>query len=627
VFTECQQKVQNIEQSLESKRLQSAQTAQIQKSIRELYFQQQVHNIMVDTLDKIEYICTVPNLLDLLLNNRQYLHAVRLIQATLGLLSSPNLMNIDALQDIRKDILARRNALQDTLIDELHQVVYKAEDELDIKAKADEKRNSDRTDSLVLLANRKKSPQKTSRRSRSRVRDRTSKSSVYGIHNFSPTRSPEASPLRGRNALSPVQSSPQRLVENSKRYGQRGSVVGSDSIDLSSDSVKNPIQTKLQIATILTFETDKDLLIWTGKDREGSDTEVLYNSEEIDDFVRSPESMPDLFIAILIESLFRLGRLPSLVTSLIRRLSKEIKKSLEILCNQFRESIVSQKSDESSPESRTDSERIVELMESCFKYCTRILKHHQLIYRLVTARDSSAVSLGSGNVKVNRMEATPINPSKQDQKGQGDHSLFEAQARFSADHAVSPKRAYESESDYSISLAWEVIQSELCAIINEYVTVHQHNFTEMQITEMHKILNMDSLQFSFQSASIPSSAKMKYVGSKAAVQGKQPKFANTSVSIQSSRWIQSSPYLITSMYRSIVQFTDLASSMMNLSSNESNTGVLRSFVNDFIKVQFIPRVKQDINMSINEIFGGNLAFAIKVRSLIILILNSWCFFL
>ena len=111
---------QNVMQR--SKRLLAGNAQQ--QNLANLYYQSMVHKKTLELLDKMDFLLGVPKQLDVFVNNRQYLHAVHLLIGSLALMASAEMNGIEALQDLHDELLARRNILQDILIEELNTVIY-----------------------------------------------------------------------------------------------------------------------------------------------------------------------------------------------------------------------------------------------------------------------------------------------------------------------------------------------------------------------------------------------------------------------------------------------------------------------------------------------------------------------
>lgn len=84
------------------------------------------HRQVLGTLDKIEYVLSVPRQLDAFLRRRQYLHAVYVLTATIELLVDPELEGVEGLRELYEDLCLRKDAVKELLIDQLHTLIYSA---------------------------------------------------------------------------------------------------------------------------------------------------------------------------------------------------------------------------------------------------------------------------------------------------------------------------------------------------------------------------------------------------------------------------------------------------------------------------------------------------------------------
>jgi hypothetical protein len=67
---------------------------------------------MLEILYKINYLTSVPAQLAELMARRQFLRAVRLLSHTISLLCGDDLSEVNALQELREDMLTRKAAVQ-----------------------------------------------------------------------------------------------------------------------------------------------------------------------------------------------------------------------------------------------------------------------------------------------------------------------------------------------------------------------------------------------------------------------------------------------------------------------------------------------------------------------------------
>ena len=136
-FTAAQNLIISIQKNMQhSKRLLLGNTQS--SNLQNLYYQSIMHKKVLDILDKMEFILSVPKRLDEFIKQKKFLHTVYLLIGTLGLLTHADINGIEALQDIHDELLSKRNIIQDLLIDEITEVLYKPnkkEDEVDAELK------------------------------------------------------------------------------------------------------------------------------------------------------------------------------------------------------------------------------------------------------------------------------------------------------------------------------------------------------------------------------------------------------------------------------------------------------------------------------------------------------------
>jgi hypothetical protein len=123
-FADSQRLVRQLQETLsESKRLLSARNVKL----KEYHFDSCKARALNDILDKMRYVVEVPHWLDHFLARKQYVHLVVLLQHTLSLLVSEDLVAVDGLLELREEILVRKHFVQQFLLEELHRIIYAKE--------------------------------------------------------------------------------------------------------------------------------------------------------------------------------------------------------------------------------------------------------------------------------------------------------------------------------------------------------------------------------------------------------------------------------------------------------------------------------------------------------------------
>ncbi|KAI8991536.1 Sec8 exocyst complex component-specific domain-containing protein [Mycotypha africana] len=89
-----------------------------------LWYKSQQYKEMLSILETIEELRTTPEKIDALMENKQVLSASKLVSRSLKQAMNKDMMQIGALDDIRRNLKSQKNLLYDTLIEELHNHLY-----------------------------------------------------------------------------------------------------------------------------------------------------------------------------------------------------------------------------------------------------------------------------------------------------------------------------------------------------------------------------------------------------------------------------------------------------------------------------------------------------------------------
>ena len=123
-FSESQKLVRKLHETLsESKRLLQSRN----QNLADYYFQNRMSAKMKEILEKIQYVLETPAWIQSYMDRKQYVHAVVLLQHTLALLVSEDLVGVDGLLELREEILVRKHFMQQFLVEELHRIIYAKE--------------------------------------------------------------------------------------------------------------------------------------------------------------------------------------------------------------------------------------------------------------------------------------------------------------------------------------------------------------------------------------------------------------------------------------------------------------------------------------------------------------------
>ncbi|KAI0785469.1 Sec8 exocyst complex component-specific domain-containing protein [Irpex lacteus] len=79
---------------------------------------------MLRILDQIEYLRSVPDVLESLISEKRLLQAAVLLVRSLKLINKQDMLDIGALSDLRSDLTSQETIIRDILVDELHSHLY-----------------------------------------------------------------------------------------------------------------------------------------------------------------------------------------------------------------------------------------------------------------------------------------------------------------------------------------------------------------------------------------------------------------------------------------------------------------------------------------------------------------------
>lgn len=90
-----------------------------QDDLRKLWIEGVEHKKILRLLDEIEEVKAAPENIEQFMKQKYYLHATKLILKVLGMLNG-ELLKVEALHDIRNELLNRKIRMHEGFIDELH---------------------------------------------------------------------------------------------------------------------------------------------------------------------------------------------------------------------------------------------------------------------------------------------------------------------------------------------------------------------------------------------------------------------------------------------------------------------------------------------------------------------------
>ncbi|KAK5627215.1 hypothetical protein RRF57_002930 [Xylaria bambusicola] len=92
--------------------------------LKKLYKSSQMYDDVLQTLNELEDLRTVPDQLEARISEKRFLTAVEVLQNALRKLRKPELDDISALSDLRSYLANQETALMDILVEELHEHLY-----------------------------------------------------------------------------------------------------------------------------------------------------------------------------------------------------------------------------------------------------------------------------------------------------------------------------------------------------------------------------------------------------------------------------------------------------------------------------------------------------------------------
>lgn len=116
-----QKRVRTLKESLAASRTNLAST---DPELKKLYKSSQMYDDVLQTLNELEDLRTVPDQLEARISEKRFLSAVDVLQSSLRKLRKPELDNIGALSDLRSYLANQETALMDILTEELHEHLY-----------------------------------------------------------------------------------------------------------------------------------------------------------------------------------------------------------------------------------------------------------------------------------------------------------------------------------------------------------------------------------------------------------------------------------------------------------------------------------------------------------------------
>ena len=91
--------------------------------LKKLWLESVENKVVLELLDRVDTMMTVPQSVDQYIERKHYLHATRLIVNSLKQLDT-DLVNVDALKEVKAELVDKKESLYEMIVDELHKHLY-----------------------------------------------------------------------------------------------------------------------------------------------------------------------------------------------------------------------------------------------------------------------------------------------------------------------------------------------------------------------------------------------------------------------------------------------------------------------------------------------------------------------
>lgn len=91
--------------------------------LKKLWLESVENKVVLELLDRVESIMIVPQNVDNYINRKHYLHATKLLVNSLLQLET-DLANVDALKEVKSELIHKKDSIYDVIVDELHKHLY-----------------------------------------------------------------------------------------------------------------------------------------------------------------------------------------------------------------------------------------------------------------------------------------------------------------------------------------------------------------------------------------------------------------------------------------------------------------------------------------------------------------------
>ncbi|XP_054164073.1 exocyst complex component 4-like [Oppia nitens] len=91
--------------------------------LKKLWLESIENKVVLELLDRVETMMTVPQNVDQYIQRKHYLHATRLVVNSLKQMDT-DLVDVDALKEVKSDLIDKKESLYELIVDELHKHLY-----------------------------------------------------------------------------------------------------------------------------------------------------------------------------------------------------------------------------------------------------------------------------------------------------------------------------------------------------------------------------------------------------------------------------------------------------------------------------------------------------------------------
>jgi exocyst complex component 4 len=91
--------------------------------LKKLWLESVENKVVLELLDQVEALMMMPQDVSNFINKKHYLHATKLLTSSLSQLDG-SLIDVEALKEVKSELISKKEGLYDILIDELHKHIY-----------------------------------------------------------------------------------------------------------------------------------------------------------------------------------------------------------------------------------------------------------------------------------------------------------------------------------------------------------------------------------------------------------------------------------------------------------------------------------------------------------------------